>query len=84
MKLEFANKWQQMGQLRIKYRNKPEEFVGYIEDVNGLNGGIDDIDVTVKKMVVRSGEKNLFDIDFDNIDSITIRYQGTTEVKTFN
>ena len=83
LKLEIANNFASMGQMHIQYQNKPE-FVGYIKNVSGLDGDINDINVTVRKMTTGIGDNSIFDIDFDNIVSITIKYNGSTLIRTFN
>ena len=78
LKLELANNFGKTGQIEIQYSNGKPDFVGYVAKMND-----ETLDFTIQKMTTKIGENSLFDIDFENIKRIVIKYQGTTDTKTF-
>jgi len=78
LKLELANHFGQTGQIEIQYSNGKPDFVGYVHKMND-----ETLDFTMVQMTTRTGENPSYDIDFENIKRIVIKYQGTTNTKTF-
>ena len=78
VKLELANNLGNTGQLEIQYSNGKPDFVGYIHQMEQ-----DTLDFTIMKMETIVGENKYCDIDFNNIEKITIKYQDGSAPKTF-
>lgn len=78
LKLELANNFGKTGQIEIQYLNGKPDFVGYVHKMNE-----ETLDFTMVKMTTRNGENPYCDIDFENIKKIVIKYQRTTDTKSF-
>jgi hypothetical protein len=78
LKLFLANNFGNTGQINIQYRNQKPDFVGYVHKMND-----ETLDFTMMKMTTKQGENPYFDIDFENIQRIEIKIQGTTNIKVF-
>lgn len=78
LKLNLANNYRTLGQIHIQYSNGQPDIVGYVDSMND-----ETLEFKIKKMTTKIGENSLFDIDFENIKRIVIKYQGTTDTKTF-
>ncbi|WP_291131782.1 hypothetical protein [Flavobacterium sp. UBA7682] len=69
LQLELANNLAEIGQINIKYINNKEEFLGYISKMND-----ETLEFTMMKMYTEKGKNPYCDIDFKNIDTISIKY----------
>lgn len=70
LKILLANNMSIIGQLNITYKNGKPNFIGYIHKIHE-----DPLDFTLQHFITPSGKSSLTNIDFPNIDTITINYQ---------
>ncbi|GEP52277.1 hypothetical protein FNO01nite_29490 [Flavobacterium noncentrifugens] len=74
LKLELANNYNELGQIRITHVDGKPEFIGYRESMNE-----DTLDFVMMSMAVEYEKDRYQTLDFNNVDIISIQYQRSND-----